>query len=91
MFYCKWNESNICGLNSNFGISILFTEIDDEGSVKREVGIDKSNKVVHMFPSGSFSYGVYGIFNNEKVGISRLRSDISKVDFEELWESHFLE
>ncbi len=91
MFYCKWNESNICGLNHNFGISILFTEIDDEGSVKREVGIDESNNVVHMFPSASFSSGVYGIFDNEKVDISSLRSDISKDDFERLWESRSLE
>jgi hypothetical protein len=86
MNYCKWEDKDIEGLSSFSGTVILYTEIDKDGNVRREIGFDKEGEVVHRCPSEFFPLGQYGIFDNQKVKISDFSSTISKEEFEKLWE-----
>jgi hypothetical protein len=85
MNYCKWNMDEIKGLESISGIVVLYTEVNRDGSVSREIGIDKSGRVVHKFPSTAFQQGEYGIFDNQKVEISQNTPTITRTEFEKAW------
>ena len=48
------------------GIQKMFVEIDDKGRVKREIGFDSNNQIIHAYPSYPFKkypYGAYGFFD----------------------------
>lgn len=86
MYYCKWTEDDIEKLSEDEGIIILYTEIDLDGSVRREIGLNKEGKVIHKCPSKLYRYGTYGLFDNQKVIITGTRSLITKEEFEKLWK-----
>ena len=84
MLYVKWGEHNIKGLESKDGISILYTEIDDEGTVSREIGLDSNGDVVHKAPTDRDKYGIFDI---QKVDVSRYTNGIDPAEFDKLWNS----
>ncbi len=86
MHYCKWNEQELKGLKSINDMVILYAEIDSDGKVRREIGLNQSGKVVHKFPSVSRQHGTYGLFDNQIVQLSIRDSGITKDEFEKLWE-----
>jgi hypothetical protein len=86
MRYVKWTGLDIEGLDSIAEITVLYTEIDDNGDIIRELGMNKNGTIVHKFPSHSGKYGKYGVFDGQKVIVSDLHSDISKEDFDRMWE-----
>ncbi len=64
----------------------MFIEIDNSGSVKREIGFNLSGQVVHAYPSRKYSYGKYGIFDLATFDMSSImESQLSKEEFEKIW------
>jgi hypothetical protein len=87
MYYLKWTEEGIEGLQSKDGIAVLFTEVGADGFVRREIGFDENGDVVHRCPGPvKYKYGGYGIFDLALIEVSSRESDLTKEEFEELWE-----
>ncbi len=86
MLYIKWTEQDIAELSAFDKIYFLYTEIDDDGNVRKEIGIDNHGNIIHKSPSTKYPYGEYGIFDNQKVAISDRKSDLSKDEFYKLWK-----
>lgn len=86
MYYYKWSEKEIQQLQSVGGMVNLYTEIDPDGNVRREIGLNQSGKVIHKFPSNLYPNGRYGLFDNQKVIVTDRSSTIAKDEFEKLWE-----
>jgi len=87
MLYIRWTEQDIAELSAFSEITILYTEINDEGEVLKEIGLNNEGKIIHKSPSTGYPYGEYGIFDNQKVAISGRKSNFSKDEFYQLWES----
>ena len=85
MHYRKWDEDDAQGIQSISGMVVLYTELDNDGNVRREIGFNKSDEVVHRFPSRLYRYGTYGLFDNQKVVIIDGYSNVTKDEFEKLW------
>ena len=67
----------------------MFIEVDDKGFVKREVGFDSANHIIHAYPSNNKLYGKYrkyGIFDLAIFDMSAIRDELSKEEFEEIWK-----
>jgi hypothetical protein len=63
MRYLRWDDRDAEGLSAVDGIVSLYTEVDGEGRVRREVGVNHDGKVVHRFPSTQHPHGTYGLFD----------------------------
>lgn len=66
-------------------LSKLFLEINDNGAIKKELGLSEQNKVIHVFPSSRFKFGKYGIFDLNQFDLSSLEDDITYEEFYEYW------
>ena len=86
MLYLKWTNKDIAELEMFDEIVILYTAIDKEGNVHKEIGLDSEGKVVHKAPSNIGRFGKYGIFDNQKVILTDNIESITKETFESLWE-----
>ena len=86
MFYFKWNEDDLQGLQSVTGMVLLYTEVDSDGNILREIGLDKSGRILHKFPSNSYPHGKYGLFDNQRVKVPDLQSTAIKEEFDKLWQ-----
>ena len=84
--YLKWvnDKKGVEGLSA-LGIETMYTEVSEDGEVLREIGIGKGGQVVHKCPGHGYKYGTYGLFDNQKVEISKRASDITSEEFERLW------
>lgn len=80
MKYLVWTEKHIEGLEE-MGIVRLYTEVDDEGEVHREIGIDADGRICHRSPVPG---NIYGLFDNVTIE-AHGELDISHQAFEELW------
>jgi hypothetical protein len=89
MWYCKWAGIDIGGLEKISGIASLYTEIGEDGRVRREIGFNDAGEVVHKCPSDVYRYGTYGLFdlsNVERAEKADSPSDvITEAEFEQLW------
>ena len=68
----------------------VFIELDDKGLVKREIGFDSDNHIIHACPSDNKLYGKYrryGIFDLVMFDMSVIRDEISKEMFEKNWNN----
>ena len=84
MFYIRWTETDIERLSKRTRIHILLTEIDSDGEVRREIGLDENLNVVHRSPTEAEPYG---LFDNQLIEIAGPRNDLTKEEFEKLWRS----
>lgn len=87
MLYIKWTERDIVELSAFTKITILYTEINDDGQVNKEIGLNSDGEIIHKCPSTEYPFGEYGIFDNQKVTISDLKSNFSKDEFYQFWGS----
>ena len=46
----EWTEADIEGLSNSWGLTRVVTEVDDDGSVTRELGFDAKGNLVHRYP-----------------------------------------
>lgn len=82
MLYLKWTEQDIADLDKFYEIAVLYTALDMDGNVKKEIGINNKGEVVHRAPSKTSRYG---IFENQKVILSNDQKKVTKNIFDDLW------
>lgn len=81
----EWTEADIEGLHDGWGLTRVVTEVDDHGSVTRELGFDGQGNLVHRFP-GESTRAERGVFDLAKIGSSD-RTDMDVEEFERLWSA----
>jgi Predicted dehydrogenases and related proteins len=87
MHYLIITADDVSNLNQ---FQKIFVEIDEKGVVKREIGFDFDNHIIHAYPSKKHSYGRYGIFDLSAFDVSTIRdSQLQREEFEETWEQAF--
>ena len=78
MIYMKWTRSELATLE----MDALYTEVDEDGWVQREVGVASDGLVIHQLtPSGA----VPGWFGLARLSQLMLSSNVSKAEFEAIW------
>ena len=80
MYYFRWTQCDLETLRMH----ALYTEIDADGWVQREVGIAENGAIIHQAPSVA---GERGLFDLARIATEILRSNISEAEFESLWET----
>jgi len=83
MRYFKWEEKDVQGLNRD-GISCVYTEVNEDGRVVREIGIDMSGKISHKWPSSNSKFGKYGLFDLAQIDSSNTET-LSGSAFNKAW------
>lgn len=65
-------------------IEYLFVEIDLNGIINREIGVNSHNNIVHKYPSTDYKHGAYGIMDLVSLVLD-FESNLSKERFELFW------
>jgi|SRR5690606_29703598 len=78
MVYFKWTAGELATLEHR----ALYTEIDEDGWVQRELGIDDDGLVVHRLVPSSTRPGWFG---STRLAPFMLHSNVTKAEFERLW------
>ncbi len=80
MIYLKWTPNDLATLD----MGALYTEVDEDGWVQREVGVDFDGFAVHhLVPSE----GDPGWFGNARLTQLMLDSNVTKAEFESVWRA----
>jgi len=66
------------------GVEILLVELDVEGTVTREVGLDAGGTPIHRMPSVAHRRGDYGFWDLQPMPLA-LGEPMSQADFEAAW------
>jgi hypothetical protein len=82
MIYLKWDSSTFLGLEKVEGMQAMYTEVDDNGVVRREVGLDRAGRVVHRFPSAG-RLGERGLF--DLVPVTAGKANMNEREFSAIW------
>ena len=80
MFYLKWTPSELATLD----MRALYTEVDEDGWVQREVGIGADGLVSHQLTPTTAEPGWFGL---TRLSLVMLNSNVSKAEFEALWDA----
>jgi len=80
MIYMKWTPSELATLES----PALYTEVDEDGWVQREFALGADGVVAHQLVPCSRSPGWFGL---ARISGLMLESNVSKAEFESLWDS----
>ena len=83
MFYLKWTRSELATLD----MRALYTEVDEDGWVQREVGVGQDGLVQHQLRTTSLTPGWFGL---ARLSNSMLASNVSRAEFEALWRAGLL-
>ena len=71
-------------------IDTLLIEVNEDGTVSREVGLNKTDQIIHKYPSKDFRYGRYGIFDLASISLSKdIEDDFTEETFEKYWEKPY--
>ena len=80
MIYLKWTPSELATL----GAGALYTEIDEDGWVQRELGIGDDGLITHQLVPCDARPGWFGL---ARLSLIMLTSNVSKAEFESLWHA----
>ncbi|HEY8520279.1 MAG TPA: hypothetical protein VIN61_09375 [Gammaproteobacteria bacterium] len=80
MIYLKWTSSDLATLD----MQALYTEVDEDGWVQREVGVDDHGLVTHQLVPTDRRPGWFGLV---RLSLPMLTSNVSQAEFESLWNS----
>lgn len=80
MFYLKWTQRDFESLS----MDALYTEVDSDGWVQRELGLAPDGLVIHQIAVAGTQAGWFGLARLSNV---MLNSNVSKDEFEALWDS----
>ena len=80
MHYLKWTRSELATLE----MDALYTEVDDDGWVQREVGIGDDGLVIHQLTPTTARPGWFGL---ARLSSPMLNSNVSKGEFEAFWDA----
>jgi len=78
MIYLKWTRSELVTLD----MDALYTEVDDDGWVQREVGVGPTGLVIHQLTPTTARPGWFGL---ARLSSLMLSSNVSKREFEAIW------
>ncbi len=80
MIYLKWTRDEIATLT----MSALYTEVDEDGWVQRELGIGSNGEIEHQLIPSSEEPGWFGL---SRLSFAMLASNVSRDEFEMLWNA----
>lgn len=80
MFYLKWTRRELESLS----MDALYTEVDADGWVQRELGVAPDGLVIHQLAVAGTQAGWFGLARLSGVMLS---SNVSKDEFEALWDA----
>jgi hypothetical protein len=80
MIYLKWTSSDLATLQ----MGALYTEVDEDGWVQRELGIGDDGLITHQLIPSSSRPGWFGL---ARLSLLMLTSNVSKAEFESLWRA----
>ena len=66
------------------GCKTLLVEVDDDGNVLRELGLDAGGIVIHRMPSHAHRYGDHGFWDVQRMPPD-LGAPMAPADFEAAW------
>jgi hypothetical protein len=78
MIYLKWTRGELATLE----MGALYTEVDEDGWVQREVGVGTDGLIVHQLIPSTVHPGWFGL---ARLSRPMLDSNVSKAEFEALW------
>jgi hypothetical protein len=61
-----WTEADISRLEDAWGVARILTEIEEDGTVTRELGLDAHGNVIHRHP-GEPTRAQYGFFDLARI------------------------
>ena len=80
MIYLKWTPSELATLRAG----ALYTEVDEDGWVQRELGIGDDGLVTHQLVPSDSRPGWFGL---ARLSLMMLTSNVTKAEFESLWHA----
>ena len=80
MIYLKWTPSDLATLR----VGALYTEIDEDGWVQRELGIGDDGLITHQLVPSDARPGWFGL---ARLSLIMLTSNVTKAEFESLWHA----
>jgi hypothetical protein len=80
MIYLKWTPSDLATLR----VGALYTEIDEDGWVQREIGIGDDGLITHQLVPSDALPGWFGL---ARLSLIMLTSNVTKAEFESLWHA----
>jgi hypothetical protein len=80
MIYMKWTPSELATLE----MPALYTEVDEDGWVQRELTVDTDGVVADQLVPCTTRPGWFGL---TRISLLMLESNVSKAEFESLWDS----
>ena len=80
MIYLKWTSSELATLD----LGALYTEVDEDGWVQRELGVDEEGFIIHQLVPSDARPGWFGL---ARLSLLMLTSNVSKAEFESLWHA----
>lgn len=80
MIYMKWTPCELVTLDR----PALYTEVDEDGWVQRELSIDSEGLVAHQLVPSESRPGWFGL---ARLSMPMLESNVSKAEFENLWNA----
>ncbi len=80
MIYLKWTSSELATLD----LGALYTEVDEDGWVQRELGVDDEGLITHQLVPSDTRPGWFGL---ARLSHAMLTSNVSKAEFESLWHA----
>lgn len=78
MIYLKWTSAELATLADD----ALYTEIDDDGWVQREVAVTPDGSVSHQAQPSADQPGWFGL---SRLAMPMLQSNITQGEFERVW------
>ncbi len=78
MFYLRWTPTELATLD----MWALYTEVDEDGFVCREVGVDADGSILHQLVPSHDSPGWFGL---ARLSAAMLESNVTRAEFESLW------
>lgn len=82
MIYLKWTTSDFATLD----YEALYTEVDEDGWVQRELGVGGGGAVEHRLVPSDRRPGWFGL---ARLALPMLESNVSKAEFESLWAAEW--
>jgi hypothetical protein len=78
MIYLKWTQSELATLE----MDALYTEVDEDGWVQREIGVCSDGLVIHQLTPSTVRPGWFGLARLSRL---MLNSNVTKMAFEAFW------
>lgn len=80
MIYMKWTPCELVTLDRQ----ALYTEVDDDGWVQRELSVDNDGFVAHQLVPSATHPGWFGL---ARLSMPMLESNVTRAEFENLWNA----